>query len=61
VRLLGHMIAALAAMALAIVVLSVSGLVVGWEIHASIPNAVAGYGLLLGFAFTMLWVGALIG
>jgi ABC-2 type transport system permease protein len=59
--LLGHMIAALAAMTLAIVTLSVSGLIVGWEIHASLVNAVAGYGLLLAFAFTMLWVGALIG
>jgi len=59
--LLGHMIAALAAMALAIVVLSISGLIVGWEIHASLSNAVAGYGLLIAFAFTMLWVGALIG
>jgi ABC transporter DrrB family efflux protein len=59
--LLGHMIAALAAMTLAIVVLSGSGLVVGWEIHTSPLSAVAGYGLLITFAFTMLWVGALIG
>jgi ABC transporter DrrB family efflux protein len=59
--LLGHMIAALAAMTLAIATLSVSGLILGWEIHADLPHAVAGYGLLLTFAFTMLWVGALIG
>jgi ABC transporter DrrB family efflux protein len=59
--LLGHMIAALAATTLAIATLSVSGLILGWEIHADPPHAVAGYGLLLTFAFTMLWVGALIG
>jgi ABC-2 type transport system permease protein len=59
--LLGHMIAALAAMILAIATLSVSGLIIGWAIHASLPHAVAGYGLLLAFAFTMLWVGALVG
>jgi ABC-2 type transport system permease protein len=59
--LLGHMLAALAAMALAIVVLSASGLIVGWEIHASLLSALAGYALLLAFAFTMLWVGALVG
>jgi ABC transporter DrrB family efflux protein len=59
--LLGHMIAALAAMALAIAVLSVSGLIIGWDIHASLISAVAGYGVLVTFAFTMLWVGALIG
>jgi ABC-2 type transport system permease protein len=59
--LLGHMIAALAAMTLAIATLTVSGLIVGWQIHASLPHALAAYGLLLTFAFTMLWVGALIG
>jgi len=59
--LLGHMIAALAATTLAIATLTISGLIVGWQIHASPPQAVAGYGLLLTFAFTMLWVGALVG
>ncbi|MQA76092.1 MAG: ABC transporter permease [Solirubrobacterales bacterium] len=59
--LLGHLIAELGAMLLAIAVLSVSGVIVGWEIHASVLSAVAGYGLLIAFAFTMLWVGTLIG
>jgi ABC-2 type transport system permease protein len=59
--LLGHMIAALAAMTLAIATLSLSGLVIGWEINTSPSQALAGYALLLAFAFTMLWVGALIG
>jgi ABC-2 type transport system permease protein len=59
--LLGHMIAALAAMILAIATLSVSGVIIGWEIHADLLHAVAGYGLLITFAFTMLWVGALLG
>jgi ABC-2 type transport system permease protein len=51
--LLGHMIAALAAMGMSIAVLSVSGVIVGWEIHADLLHAVAGYGLLIAFAFTM--------
>jgi ABC-2 type transport system permease protein len=59
--LLGHMIAALAAMGLSIAVLSVSGLIVGWEIHADPLHALAGYGLLVAFAFAMLWIGALVG
>jgi ABC-2 type transport system permease protein len=59
--LLGHRIAALAAMTLAIVTLSVSGLLIGWQINGSLPQALAGYALLLAFAFTMLWIGALIG
>jgi ABC-2 type transport system permease protein len=41
--------------------LSLSGLVIGWSIDTSLSSALAGYGLLLAFAFTMLWVGALIG
>jgi hypothetical protein len=55
------MIAALAAITVAIVTLSVSGLLIGWQIDGSLPQALAGYGLLLAFAFTMLWIGALIG
>jgi ABC transporter DrrB family efflux protein len=59
--LLGHLMAELVAAALAIAVLSISGLIVGWEIHADLPHALAGYALLVGFAFTMMWVGTLIG
>jgi len=59
--LLGHMLAALLATALGIVVLSLGGLLVGWHIHASPVQAAGGYGLLLLFAFTMLWVGAFVG
>lgn len=57
----GHMIAELAAMTLAITILSLTGLAIGWRIHADVAHAVAGYGLLLLFALTMLWFGTLIG
>jgi ABC-type polysaccharide/polyol phosphate export permease len=59
--LLGHLIAALAASAVSIAVLSISGLIVGWQIHADTLHTVAGYALLIAFAFTMLWIGMLIG
>jgi ABC-2 type transport system permease protein len=59
--LLGHLIAALAASAISITVLSVSGLIVGWQIHADLLHTVAGYALLIAFAFVMLWIGMLIG
>lgn len=59
--LLGHLIAALAASVVSIAVLSVSGLIVGWEIHADLLHTVAGYALLLAFSFVMLWIGMLIG
>jgi ABC-2 type transport system permease protein len=59
--LLGHLIAALGASCVSVAVLSLSGLIVGWQIHTDVLHALAGYGLLLVFAFTMLWVGALVG
>ena len=59
--LLGHLMAEMAATLLALVVLCVSGLVVGWRIHSDLPHALAGFGLLLLFAFAMLWIGTLIG
>jgi ABC-2 type transport system permease protein len=59
--LVGHMIAALAATCVSLAVLGVSGLIIGWGVHAGVLNALAGFGLLLVFAFVMLWVGALLG
>jgi ABC transporter DrrB family efflux protein len=59
--LLGHLIAEMASITVGIVVLSLSGLVVGWRIHTDLPHAIAGYALLLLFAFAMLWLGTLLG
>lgn len=59
--LAGHVIAELGALALSVVVLSLSGLVVGWGIYSDVPHALAGYGLILLFAFAMLWCGTLLG
>jgi ABC-2 type transport system permease protein len=57
----GHVLAELAALALSIVVLTVSGLIVGWGIHTDVLHAAAGYGLLLLFAVTMIWLGTMTG
>jgi ABC-2 type transport system permease protein len=59
--LVGHLSAELLASMLALVVLSVSGVVVGWRIHDGVADALAGYGLLLLFAVAMLWIGTLLG
>lgn len=59
--LLGHLFAELAGMVLAIGVLSVSGLIVGWSIGSSLPDAIAGYALLILIAFAMIWIGTLLG
>jgi ABC-2 type transport system permease protein len=59
--LLGHMIAEMVAVTIAIAVLCVAGLTIGWGIHSSVPEAIAGFALLELFAFAMLWIGTLVG
>ncbi|HUK98086.1 MAG TPA: ABC transporter permease [Gaiellaceae bacterium] len=59
--LLGHMLAELAGMILAITILSISGLIVGWGISAGVGHALVGYGLLLLFALAMVWIGLFVG
>jgi len=46
---------------LVIVVMSLTGLAVGWRIRTSVGEAVAGFLLLLLFAYAISWVMALIG
>src|SRR5262245_744001 len=59
--LAGHVLAELAAIGLSIAIMSLSGLVVGWGIYSDVPHAIAGYGVILVFAFAMLWCGTLLG
>lgn len=59
--LLGHVIAEWVAMLLAITILALSGLVVGWRIHTDVAHAAAGFGLLGLIAMAMLWLGTTIG
>jgi ABC-2 type transport system permease protein len=59
--LIGHLLAEMAAISVGIVVLCLSGLIVGWRIHTDLPHALAGFALLLLFAFAMLIVGTLLG
>ena len=59
--ILGHLLAEFAAATLGIAVLCLSGLIVGWRIHTDLPHALAGFALLLLFAFAMLVVGTLLG
>ena len=44
-----------------LVVMSVTGLVVGWRIHSSLWDALTGFGLLLLFAYALSWGMAIIG
>ncbi len=44
-----------------IVVMSLTGLVVGWRIHTSVPEAIAGFLILLLFAYAVSWIMAWVG
>jgi len=44
-----------------LLVLMISGLAVGWRVHAGILETLAGVGLLLGVTFAMSWIGVWIG
>jgi ABC-2 type transport system permease protein len=59
--LIGHVIAELAAALVAILVLTLSGLIVGWRIHTDVLHALAGFSLLAAFALAMVWMGTMIG
>jgi ABC-2 type transport system permease protein len=59
--LIGHFLAELAAATLGIVVLSLTGLAVGWDIAGGALDAVAGFGLLVLFSGAMIATGTLLG
>ncbi len=46
---------------LVLVVMGVTGFVVGWRIHTSVLEAFGGFLVLLAFAYAMSWVMALVG
>jgi ABC-type multidrug transport system permease subunit len=59
--LMGHILAETGATLIGVTVLSLSGLILGWGIYSSIPAAIAGYGLIILYAFVMVWVGTWLG
>ena len=46
---------------LVVVIMSITGLIVGWRIRTSVGEALAGFVLLLLFAYAMSWIMALVG
>ena len=57
----GYAVANLIKALLPIMIMSVTGLLVGWQIRSSIGEALLGYLLMVAFAFAMIWIGVLIG
>ena len=46
---------------LTVIVMAITGLIVGWRIRSSFIEALGGFALLLMFAYAMSWVMALVG
>jgi len=59
--LVGRSMSSLTHSFIGIIVMSVTGLVVGWRIRGSVLDALAAYGLLLLWGFAMIWLGILVG
>jgi ABC-2 type transport system permease protein len=59
--LVGHFVAELAGMALAIAILLATGLVVGWRVHTDALEAASAIALLLVFAAGTVWLGTWLG
>jgi ABC-type multidrug transport system permease subunit len=59
--ILGRTASDLVVSVVALVVMSLCGLIVGWRIRGSFTDAVLGYLIMLLFAWALSWVGALIG
>jgi len=57
----GRVVGDLVFNAFVMVVMVVCGFIVGWRWHNGLGQALAAFGILLLFAFAMLWVGAVIG
>ena len=59
--LVGRSISSLMHSSIGILVMSVTGLFVGWRVRDGLPNAVLACLLLLMWGFAMIWVGILVG
>ena len=59
--LVGRSFSSVAHSSIGLVVMSLTGLAIGWRIHTNIFEALLGYLLLVGWAFAMIWVGILVG
>ena len=59
--LLGRTLSDVANNVLVVVVMTLTGLAVGWRIRSSLPEALGGFLLLLAFAYAFSWVMAYVG
>ncbi|MEP9392103.1 ABC transporter permease [Gordonia sp. VNK1] len=59
--LVGRSVASLIHSSIGIVVMAITGLIIGWRITTSVGEGILGFALVLLFGFGMIWFGILIG
>ena len=59
--LFGRTLSDVAYNVLSLVIMSLTGLLVGWRIHSSVTDAIAGFLLLLLFSYAFSWIMATVG
>ncbi len=59
--LFGRTLADVATNVISLTVMAVTGLIVGWRIHTGVFQALAGFLLLLAFAYAVSWIMATVG
>jgi len=56
----GHSVASFIRSAIPMFFMTVTGLAIGWRIHSSFTDALAGYALMFMFSFAVIWIGVLL-
>ena len=56
----GHSVANLIRSIIPIVFMTATGLAIGWRVHSSFLDALAGYGLMFVFSFAVIWIGVML-
>ncbi|PVG81408.1 ABC transporter permease [Nocardioides gansuensis] len=59
--LVGRSVSSLMHSSIGVLIMSLTGLIVGWRIRDGFADAVLAYVLLLSWGFAMIWVGILVG
>lgn len=57
----GYSLASFIKALLPVVLMTITGLVIGWRIRAGFVDAVEAYLLMMAFVFAMIWIGILLG
>jgi ABC transporter DrrB family efflux protein len=58
--LFGRTLSDVAINVISLVIMSLTGLIVGWRVHTSAPEALGGFLLILAFAYAISWVTAYV-